>query len=227
MSCSPYDLRDYLFEELPAAQQGEVRAHLKTCAPVHYPNWTPCAPPIPPCCPSATKRSPNELASFRIKSSSPRPSAAGSPDSGPPPPALASFLQPCCRPPSWSTPSARPQIVHNSAQSTLTQAELRPPYPRDAVAAQVATQVKAQVGPKSRPRSPPPSPKPSPTSEEGAQKRTTSPPRRRAEKKFALRAWNGGPQYQAGLDVQADNSRYSGMVRNTEMVRANYGSAAQ
>ena len=33
MSCSPYDLRDYLFEELTGAQRGEVRLHLKTCAP--------------------------------------------------------------------------------------------------------------------------------------------------------------------------------------------------
>lgn len=33
MNCSPHDLRDYLFEELTPAQSGEVRAHLKTCAP--------------------------------------------------------------------------------------------------------------------------------------------------------------------------------------------------
>jgi hypothetical protein len=33
MSCSPYDLRDYLFEELTGAQRGEVRLHLKACAP--------------------------------------------------------------------------------------------------------------------------------------------------------------------------------------------------
>src|ERR1035441_5687340 len=33
MSCSPYDLRDYLFEELAFGQRGEVRVHLKSCAP--------------------------------------------------------------------------------------------------------------------------------------------------------------------------------------------------
>jgi hypothetical protein len=33
MTCSPYDLRDYLFEELTPAERGEVRLHLKTCAP--------------------------------------------------------------------------------------------------------------------------------------------------------------------------------------------------
>jgi len=33
MSCSPYDLHDYLFEELSGAQRGEMRLHLKTCAP--------------------------------------------------------------------------------------------------------------------------------------------------------------------------------------------------
>jgi anti-sigma factor RsiW len=33
MSCSPYDLRDYLFEELTPAQSGDVRAHLKACTP--------------------------------------------------------------------------------------------------------------------------------------------------------------------------------------------------
>ena len=33
MSCSPYDLRDYLFEELSAAQAGDVRQHLKACSP--------------------------------------------------------------------------------------------------------------------------------------------------------------------------------------------------
>lgn len=33
MSCSPYDLRDYLFEELSAAQAGDVRQHLKSCSP--------------------------------------------------------------------------------------------------------------------------------------------------------------------------------------------------
>lgn len=33
MSCSPYDLRDYLFEELTPAQRGEMKLHLKSCAP--------------------------------------------------------------------------------------------------------------------------------------------------------------------------------------------------
>lgn len=33
MSCSPYDLRDYFFNELAPAERTEVRAHLKTCAP--------------------------------------------------------------------------------------------------------------------------------------------------------------------------------------------------
>jgi hypothetical protein len=33
MSCSPYDLRDYLFEELTGVQRGEVRLHLKACVP--------------------------------------------------------------------------------------------------------------------------------------------------------------------------------------------------
>jgi anti-sigma factor RsiW len=33
MSCSPYDLRDYLFEELTPAQRAEVRLHVKTCDP--------------------------------------------------------------------------------------------------------------------------------------------------------------------------------------------------
>lgn len=32
MNCSPYDLRDYLLEELTGAQRGEVRLHVKTCA---------------------------------------------------------------------------------------------------------------------------------------------------------------------------------------------------
>ena len=35
MSCSPYDLRDYLLDELTPPQQGEVRVHLKSCAPCH------------------------------------------------------------------------------------------------------------------------------------------------------------------------------------------------
>jgi anti-sigma factor RsiW len=33
MSCSPYDLRDYLFDELTVPQLGQMRAHLKTCPP--------------------------------------------------------------------------------------------------------------------------------------------------------------------------------------------------
>ncbi len=33
MSCSPYDLRDYLFEELTGVERAEVRLHLKACAP--------------------------------------------------------------------------------------------------------------------------------------------------------------------------------------------------
>jgi hypothetical protein len=33
MSCSPYDLRDYLFEELTPVQRAEIRLHLKSCAP--------------------------------------------------------------------------------------------------------------------------------------------------------------------------------------------------
>jgi hypothetical protein len=33
MSCSPFDLRDYLLQELAGAQQRQVEAHVKTCAP--------------------------------------------------------------------------------------------------------------------------------------------------------------------------------------------------
>src|SRR5579885_2961551 len=31
MSCSPFDLRDYFFQELPDPQQRQVEAHVKTC----------------------------------------------------------------------------------------------------------------------------------------------------------------------------------------------------
>src|SRR5258705_6410788 len=31
MSCSPFDLRDYLLQELDAPQQRQVEAHVKTC----------------------------------------------------------------------------------------------------------------------------------------------------------------------------------------------------
>ena len=31
MSCSPYDLRDYLFDELAPAERTDVRAHLAAC----------------------------------------------------------------------------------------------------------------------------------------------------------------------------------------------------
>jgi anti-sigma factor RsiW len=33
MSCSPFDLRDYLLQELAGAQQRQVEAHVKACAP--------------------------------------------------------------------------------------------------------------------------------------------------------------------------------------------------
>ena len=33
MSCSPFDLNDYIFEELSAAQLRQVEAHVKTCQP--------------------------------------------------------------------------------------------------------------------------------------------------------------------------------------------------
>src|SRR5689334_13729103 len=33
MSCSPFDLRDYFFQELSDPQQRQVEAHVKTCQP--------------------------------------------------------------------------------------------------------------------------------------------------------------------------------------------------
>ncbi len=52
MSCSPFDLRDYLLKELTDPQQRQVEAHVKTC---------------PPCCEELERLQLTEAALYRLR----------------------------------------------------------------------------------------------------------------------------------------------------------------
>jgi len=211
MSCSPYDLRDYLFEELTAAQQGELRVHLKSCAP--------CTTEL-----DALRSTHAALLSLRDEEIPQRIGFVSDKVFEPSPFRrwVAGF---------W-TSSARlgfvsaamltgailfhsvhnpAQPVHNSAQSaqqvTYTQAELDARI-RRAVADQVATvnaQFQAKVDAAVT--------QAVAETEDRAQKRTTA-LLAAAEKRIDRERWFA--------TVTADNSRYSGMLKNAEMIRANY-----
>jgi len=216
MSCSPYDLRDYLFEELTTAQQGELRVHLKSCAP--------CTTEL-----DALRATHATLLSLRDEEIPQRIGFVSDKVFEPSPfrrwlagfwtssarlgfvsaaMLSAAILVHAVHNPAQSAQSG----LHNSAQSaqqvTFTQAELDARINR-AVAAQVATQVNAQVQAKVADAVT----QAVAETEQRAQKRTTA-LLAAAEKHIDRARWFDA--------VTADNSRYSGMVKNAEMVRANY-----
>ncbi len=144
MSCSPYDLRDYLFEELTPGPQAEVRAHLKTCQP--------CSTEL-----QALRSTQTALLSLRDEEMPQRIGFVSDKVFEPSPvrrwfagfwtsAARLGFVSAALLSAALLVHAFRPgQEVHNSAQSTpITQTEIDRQI-HDAVATQVAAQVKAQV----------------------------------------------------------------------------------
>jgi hypothetical protein len=204
MKCSPYDLRDYLFEELTPSQLGEVRAHVNTCllcgAELDVLRSTHAA--------LLTVRDeeiPQRIGFVSDKVFEPSPVRrwfAGFWNSA----ARLGFVSAALLTAAVLVHDLRPaQNVHNPAQSPLAQAEIDRRI-NDAVASQVKTQLAAAVTQAVA------------ETEERAQKRTTA-LLATAEKRIDMERW--------AQVVQADHSRYSDMVRNADMVRANYGVPAQ
>ena len=215
MSCSPYDLRDYLFAELTPAQQGEIRLHLKSCAP--------CTTELDRL--SSThaalltvrdEEMPQRIAFVSDKVFEPSPvrrwfagfwTSAGRLGFVSSAMLAAAILVHAFRPLPISP------TVHNSAQSAITQAEIDRRI-RDAVASRVDAQVKAQVESKVTAAVA----QAVADTEARAQKRTNN-LLAAAEKRLDLERW--------ALTVQTEQNRYSGMLHNAAMVKDNYGSAAQ
>jgi anti-sigma factor RsiW len=144
MSCSPYDLRDYLFEELTPGPHAEVRAHLKTCEP--------CTAEL-----QALRATQTALLSVREEEIPQRIGFVSDKVFEPSPirrwfagfwtsAARLGFLSAAMLSAAILVYALRPaQIVHNSAQSaSITQAQIARQI-NHAVAAQVAAQVRAQV----------------------------------------------------------------------------------
>jgi anti-sigma factor RsiW len=212
MSCSPYDLRDYLFEELTPAQLGDVRMHLKSCAS--------CSTELETLRSTQTallslrdEEIPQRIGFVSDKVFEPSPLRrwfAGFWTSA----ARVGFVSAAMLSAAILVHAVRPaQIVHNDAQSAVTQAEIDRRI-NDAVAAQVAVQVNAQVQAKVSAAVN----QAVAETEERAQKRTNA-LLASAEKRLDMERW--------ALTVQTEQSRYAGMKRNAEMVRANYGGAVQ
>ena len=208
MSCSPYDLRDYLFEELTAAQHSEVRGHLKTCAP--------CTSEL-----AALRSTHTALLSVRDEEMPQRIGFVSDKVFEPSPvrrwfagfwtsAARLGFVSSAMLSAAILVHAVRPvQDLHNPAQPAITQAEIDRRI-NDAVAMQVKAQVGAQVaGAVAQAVA---------ETEERAQIRTNT-LLAAAEKRLDMERW--------ALTVQTEQSRYAGMKKNAEMARANFGSSLQ
>ena len=208
MSCSPYDLRDYLFEELTSGQRGEVRLHLKSCAP--------CTAEL-----QSLRLTHSTLLALRDEDIPQRIGFVSDKVFEPSPvrrwfagfwtsAARIGFVSSAMLSAAILVHAVRPApMLHNSAQPAFTQADLDRRI-RDAVATQVAAKVDAQVASAVT--------QAVAETEERAQKRTTA-LLAAADKRLDMERW--------ALTVQLEKSRYAGLKRNAEMVRANYGSTQQ
>jgi anti-sigma factor RsiW len=208
MSCSPYDLRDYLFEELTAAQQGELRGHLKSCAP--------CTSELAALRSTHTallavrdEEIPQRIGFVSDKVFEPSPVRrwfAGLWTSA----AQLGFVSAAMLSAAILVHAVHPaQSVHKDAQFTITQAQIDRQI-HDAVALQVKAQVDAQVSTAVA--------QAVAETEERAQKRTTT-LLAAAEKRLDMERWN--------LAVLTDHNRYTTLKKGGDMVRANFGSSPQ
>jgi anti-sigma factor RsiW len=213
MSCSPYDLRDYLFEELTSAQEGEVRGHLKTCDP--------CTSEL-----AALRSTHSSLLSVRDEEMPQRIGFVSDKVFEPSPvrrwfaglwtsAAQLGFVSAAMLSAAILVHAVYPatQMVHKDAQPAVTQAQTNRQI-QDAIAlqvkAQVAAQVKSQVeGAVAQAVA---------ETEERAQRRTNT-LLAAAEKRLDLERWQ--------LTLQTEHSRYTSLKNNAEMVRANFGSSPQ
>jgi len=208
MSCSPYDLRDYLFDELSAPQHGEVRAHLKTCGP--------CSTEL-----EGLRSTQTALLALRDEEIPQRIGFVSDKVFEPSPvrrfvfgiwtsAARLGFVSAALLSAAILVHAVRPvPIVHNPAQPVFTQAELDRRI-NAAVATQVSTQLQAKLDAAVT--------EAVAETEQRAQKRTTA-LLAAAQKSLDMERW--------AATVQAEHSRYSGLKNSAEMVRANFGSIAQ
>ena len=213
MSCSPYDLRDYLFEELTPAQHGETRLHLKSCAPcgaelealrsTHAALLT-----------VRDEEMPQRIGFVSDKVFEPSPIrrwVAGFWTSA----ARLGFVSAALLSAAIFVHAVRnPEIMHNFAQSTVSQAALD-----RRIADQVAAQVNAQVPALVKARVDAAVTQAVAETENRAQKRTTE-LLAAVEKKYQLEQRSLRAEYQANLDYQ--RSRY-----NVALVSANYPGGGQ
>jgi anti-sigma factor RsiW len=209
MSCSPYDLRDYLFDELTPPQQGEVRAHLKSC--------TICWSEI-----DALRSTHAALLTIREEEMPQRIGFVSDKVFEPSPlrrwftgfwtsAAQLGFVSSSLLAAAILVHAFRPAPalnVQNSAPPTVTQASLsRAEIDRriqEAVAAQIESKVKTAVTQAVS------------ETEQNAQKRTTA-LLAAAEKRLDLERW--------AITVQLDQNRYNSLKRNGDMIRASFGSS--
>lgn len=218
MSCSPYDLRDFLFDELTAGQHGEVRAHLRTC--------TPCATEL-----DRLRSTHAALLTLRDEEIPQRIGFVSDKVFEPSPVrrwfagfwtsaarigfVSAAMLSAAILIHAYEAHAWRPaQEVHNSAQSpAITQAEIDRRV-NQLVAQQVAVQLNAQLQAKISEAVT----QAVADTEQRAQKRTNA-LLADASKRLDMERW--------ALTVQAEQNRHDGMVRNADMVRASFGSTPQ
>ncbi len=211
MSCSPYDLRDYFFDELPGDQRGHVRAHLKTCEP--------CGAEL-----ESLRLTQSALLAVRDEEIPQRIGFVSDKVFEPSPVWrwFTGFWTSAARIGFVSSAMLSAAIlvhafipVHNSAQSaqsisTQTQAEIDRRV-HDALAVQMATQIDNRVASAVA--------QAVADSEQRAQKRTNA-ILAAAEKRFRMDHWT--------LAAQFEQSReYAGIRKNLEMVKSNYGSSLQ
>jgi hypothetical protein len=208
MSCSPYDLRDYLFEELTGAQRGEVRLHLKSCAP--------CTSEL-----QSLRLTHSALLALRDEDIPQRIGFVSDKVFEPSPlrrwvagfwtsAARIGFVSAAMLSAAILVHAVRPATeVHNNAQTAqLAQAEIDRRI-NDAVAAQVKLQVDARVTAAVT--------QAVAETEDRAQKRTND-LLLAAEKRFNMQRWSAAAELQQSREL-------AGIRRNREMVTANYGSA--
>lgn len=215
MSCSPYDLRDYIFDELTDGQRGQVQTHLKTCEP---------------CCAELESLRFTQSALLAIRDEEiPQRIGFVSDKVFEPSPVrrwFSGFWTSAARLGFVSAAMISAAIlvhgmlnVHNSAQpAQIGQAEIDRRV-HDAVTAQIQTQVAAQVKAQVDARISAAVAQAVDVTEQSAQKRTTA-ILAAAERRFQMDRWT--------LAAQFEQSReYAGMKKNLELVKANYGSTVQ
>ena len=206
MNCSPYDLHDYLFEELTPAQTAEVRGHLKSCAP--------CTTELDRLRATTStllalrdEEIPQRIGFVSDKVFEPSPVRrwlAGLWTSA----AQLGFVSAALLSGAifFHTVHAAPEM-HNSAQPAYTQADLDRRI-QDAVATQVKAQVDAQI----RTKIDAAVTQAVAETEERAQKRTTT-LLAAAQKSLDMERW--------AATVSAEKNRHDDLLRKADMFRAN------